>query len=265
MKTVRTLFLLPVFTLCTLGLFAQDAPSAASLYNQGLEKAKAKEYIVAFDLMQKAVAAAETEGNEEVMSVAKKNGTRAAYGAGIAYKKQKDYDAAIKAFETGIEYNPAYYTNYSGKAGVLEAKGNKADAIATYLKAAEVAGKASKADKEAQYTKKAANIIAIAESKKQWAETKQYAEAYLAMQESADVHYCMASAMKESGDASGAVAHVDKAIENAAEGKSGKYYFLKGAIHEKLGQKDAAKSAYSKVDDPTYAAQAKYKVTELGG
>lgn len=265
MKIIRTLFLCSILTLTTFSLISQDAPTAASLYNEGLAKAKAKEYITAFELMQKAVAAAEAEDNEEVLGLAKKTGTRAAYGAGIAYKKKKDMANALKAFETGIEYNPSYYTNYSGKAGVLEAEGKKAEAITAYLEASDVAAKVSKAEKATQYQKKAANIVAVAEGKKQWTEAKQYSEAYLAHSQHANVNYCLASSMKELGDAAGAVAFVDKAIAEAAEGKKSKYYFLKGQIHEKLGQKSDAIAAYRKVTGATYSAQAKYKVTELGG
>lgn len=265
MKIIRTLFLCSILALATFSVIAQATPTAASLYNEGLEKAKAKEYIPAFELMQKAVTAAEAEGNEEVLGLAKKNGTRAAYGAGIAYKKQKDMANALKAFETGIEYNPSYYTNYSGKAGVFLAEGKKAEAIASYLEASDVATKVSKADKAEQYQKKAANIVAVAEGKKQWTEAKQYAEAYLTHSENANVNYCLASSMKELGDAAGAVAYLDKAIAGAADGKESKYYFLKGQIHEKLGQKSNAIAAYRKVTDATYSAQAKYKVTELGG
>ena len=99
------------------GINAQEeAKTAASLYNEGLAKAKEKAYVESLELMEQAIAKATEDGNEQVIELAKKNGTRAAYGAGNTYRKAGDFDQALASFEKGIEYNPAYYTNYVGKA-----------------------------------------------------------------------------------------------------------------------------------------------------
>jgi tetratricopeptide (TPR) repeat protein len=247
------------------GINAQDdAKTAASLYNEGLAKAKEKAYLEALDLMEQAIAKATEEENEQVIDLAKKNGTRAAYGAGNIHRKAGDHDQALAAFEKGIEYNPAYYTNYVGKAQTLEGKGSKKEAIIAYLAAADVAAKANKADKAAQYVKKSTNMIAKAKSAKDWANTQAYAEAFLEVKESADVHYYLASALKESGDSAKAIEHLDKACE-MAKGDASKYYYLKAQTHEKLGQKESAVAAYKKVTDAKYTEMAQYKIGELGG
>ena len=82
----KRLIYLSTFLLCfglSLGLQAQEEASAASLYNQGLEKAKAKEYVAALELLEKAIAKAdpENETDAKVIRLAKRNGTRAGRAA----------------------------------------------------------------------------------------------------------------------------------------------------------------------------------------
>lgn len=261
----KTLALVAVLSLAfVVGMNAQDAPTAASLYNQGLAKAKEKSYVEALSLMEQAIEKATEEENEQVIDLAKKNGTRAAYGAGTAHRKAGDLDAALAAYEKGIEFNPAYYTNYVGKAQTMESKGMVKESIPAYLAAADVATKSKKADKAQQYTKKAVALIAKAKSAKDWANTQAYAEAFLSVRENADAHYYLASALKETGNGAKAIEHLDKACAQAT-GDASKYYYLKAQTHETLGQKESAVAAYKKVTDAKYTEMAQYKIGELGG
>ena len=170
MKNFLVLLIFSFFSLSIIGQTAQDAttPSAASLYNDGLAKAKAKEYVEALDLFEKAIASAnpEEEKGAKIIRLSKKNGTRAAYGIGSAYRKAKDYDKALAAFETGILYAPEFYSNYKGKAICLEKMGDKSASIKSYLLAADIAVKANKADKAEKMVKKAENIVAVTRGKK---------------------------------------------------------------------------------------------------
>ncbi len=251
----------------SLNLQAQDEEaSAASLYNQGLEKAKAKEYVAALDLLEKAIAKAdpENETDAKVIRLAKRNGTRAAYGAGNFHRKAKDMDSALKAYETGIEYNPEYYSNYVGKAQVLNAKADPAS-VKFYLLASQKAAAADKAERAEGYASKAQNIIAVSWGKKEWDKTIAYANSYLEEKETADVHYYLASSLKAKGDSEKALEHVAKSIELAGDADASKFYMLKAETHEKLGQKSDAVAAYKMVKDAKYAERAKYKIGELGG
>ena len=266
----RAILLGGIFSLFFItGLFAQDAadaPSAASLYNDGLEKAKAKEYVEALSLMEQAIELATAEENDQVIRLAKANGTRAAYGAGVEHRKAEEYDKALAAFEKGIEFKPDFYTNYVGKAQVLEAQDKLAEAVTGYLKAAEVATAADKADKAEQFEKKTIAIMAKELVDDDFDQTQACAEAYLAVQESAEAHYYLGSALKAKGDLSKAVEHLDKACEMAGndEDKS-KYYYVKGQTHEALGQTDSAIAAFKMVTDAKYKENAQYKVNELEG
>jgi tetratricopeptide (TPR) repeat protein len=264
-KFLKPVFLFVLTVIFGLNIHAQDAPTAASLYNQGLEKAKAKAYVESLALMEQAIEAAGTEDNQEVLSLAKKNGTRAAYGAGNTHRKAKDYDAALAAYQKGIEYNPSYYANYTGKAQCFEGKGESAAAITAYLEAGNVAEKGGKADKATQYANKAANIVALKKGDKDWENTIICAKAYLEIQESAAVNYYLASALKETGEASKAVECIDKAIAGAAPEDAGKYLLLKAETHEALGQKNEAIRAYGQISDAKFKEHAQYRIKELSG
>ncbi len=266
----RAILFSAIFSLLFLsGMQAQDqaeAVSAASLYNDGLEKAKAKEYVEALSLMEQAIELATKEENDQVIRLAKANGTRAAYGAGVEHRKAKDYDKAMAAFEKGIEFKPDFYTNYVGKAQTLEAQGKMAEAVTGYLKAAEVATSGDKADKADQFEKKTIAIMAKALVDDEFDQTQACAEAYLAVQESPEAHYYLGSALKAKGDLSKAVEHLDKACELAEnEEDKSKYYYVKGQTHEALGQTENAIAAFKMVTDAKYKENAEYKVNELGG
>lgn len=269
MKKFSVLFLTTALVFgFSLMAHAQEEASAASLYNQGLEKAKAKQYVEALALMEQAIAAAnpEDEKDAKVINLAKRNGTRAAYGAGVKHRKAKDYDAALAAFERGIEFNPDYYTNYKGKAQTLEAQGNTLEAVKAYITGGNVAVKTNKADKAAPLFSKAENIVAVTWGKKDWDNTIAYAQAIIeAEKESAEIYYYLADALQAKGQTSDAAEKVAKAIELAGEADTSKYYFLKAEIHEKQGQTAEAIDAYKKVKDAKYAERAKFKVDELGG
>lgn len=247
---------------------AQETPSASALYNQGLEKAKAKQYVEALALMEQAIEAAdpENETDAKVIDLARKNGTRAAYGAGAKHRKAEDYEAALAAFEKGIEFNPNYYSNYRGKAQTLEAQGNTVEAIKAYIKGGNVAEKTKNEDKAIPLFSKAENIVAVTWGKKEWDNTIEYAQALLdAERESAEVYYYLADALQAKGQSSEASEKVAKAIELAGDADASKYYFLKAEIHEKLGQSTEAVEAYKQVTDSNYSERAQYKVKELSG
>lgn len=265
-KRIIYLAIVTVFLGFTTGLQAQEEASAVSLYNQGLELLKTKKYAEAFPLMEQAIEKADTasESDLQVIQLAKKNGAIAAYYLGNDQRKDADLEAALATYDKGISYNPAFYANYIGRAQALEDKGDVAESVKAYIKAGEVSEASKKADKaEAMYSK-AENIVAVAWGEKKWDDTQAYATAFLETKASPEVHYYLASALKESGDAAKAVEHADKAIELAGGDKS-KYYMVKAESLEKLGQNDAAVAAYKQVSGSKYAERAQYKVKELSG
>ncbi|MEN0004738.1 MAG: tetratricopeptide repeat protein [Bacteroidota bacterium] len=254
-----------LFLFVTIGVQAQDAPTAASLYNQGLEKAKAKAYDEALDLMEQAIKTADPETDAKVIKLANRNGARAAYGVGFKKRKAKDFEGAIAAYKRGTEMNPNYVGNFKGLAQALEGSGEKAAAVKAYIEAGQLAEKGEKTAKNAPALfGKAENIVAVAYGKKKFTDAISYAEAHLELKETADVHYYLAASLLKKGQADKAKAHIDKAIELGADDVS-KYQFTKGEIHEKLGEKDAAVAAYNAVGTGEYKDRAAYQVKQLTG
>ncbi|MCB9274285.1 MAG: hypothetical protein H6564_09610 [Lewinellaceae bacterium] len=247
-------------------LQAQEEGSAATLYNQGLELLKAKDYEKAFPLMVKAIEAADPEADAEVVKLANRNGAIAAYYVGNGQRKADDFEGALATYDKGIEMAPGFYANYIGRAQALEGKGDIEESIKAYLAAGDISEKAKKADKAEQMYAKAENLVALAWGDKKWANTQQYAAAFLESRESAEVSFYSGYALKELGHAEKGLVMIDKAIELAPEGaETSKYYMAKAEILEQLGQNDAAIQAYQKVSDAKYTERAQYKIKELSG
>ena len=252
---------------CSIALHAQDDASAASLYNKGLEMIKAKNYTEALPLMEQAIEAAdpEAEADAKVIKLAKRNGAIAAYYVGNDQRKADDAESALATYDKGIAFSPGFYANYIGRSQALEDLDRTAESVAAYIDAGEVSLKAKKADKAEKMYSKAENIIAVAWGDKKWDATAEYAMAFLEKKENPEVHYYLAHAMKEKGNAEKALEHADKAIELANGSDASKYYMAKAESLEALGQSDAAVEAYKMVKDAKYSERAKYKVSELSG
>lgn len=122
-KIIYTTLLL--FLGASVMLSAQEEASAASLYNEALEKLKAKDYKAAYPLIQQSLEMAdpENETDAKVIGLAKKNGAVATYRLGSTARKAKKYDVALTYFQQGIDWNPTNYTNVIGKSQALEGKG----------------------------------------------------------------------------------------------------------------------------------------------
>ncbi len=243
---------------------AQEEISAANLYNQGLEQLKAKNYGEALPLLEKAIEVADPEADAKVVELAKRNGAIAAYKVGSDLRKEDDFAAALKAFDTGIEFAPGFYANYIGRAQSLEDSGEEVEALKAYLKAADVSEKGKKADKAEQMYAKAENMVAVAYGDKKWDETVALANAFLESSETPDVHYYVAAALKGSGNTAKAIEHAQKAVESA-EGDKSKYLMVLAESYEQAGQTSEAVEAYKQVTDSKYAERAKFKVDELSG
>ena len=261
--------LFPILLLMTMFVAAQaqEATTAASVYNEGLAIMKTKDYAKALPLLEKAISIASTEAtaDEEVLGLAKKNAAIATYYVGNAKRKAKALDEASALYEKGIGYNPASYINYIGRAQVLSAKGDKAAAVKAYFEAAAVAEKAGKADKANSLIANADKLSRVAYSKKNYDQAIACAEAFLAGgHETARTHFTLARALKAKKQYKDAAPHIDKAVEMAT-GNKDKYYYTQGQIYEALGNKAKAIAAYKKVKGEKYSKNAQYKVTKLGG
>lgn len=268
-RTIILAGVFAIFGLFTNTLHAQEEEqqaSAASLYNDGLAKLKAKEYDAAYELMGQALESADSssETDIKVMKLAKKNGAIAAYYVGTAARKSDDYEKALEAYQQGVDYNAGFYANYIGKAQAFEGLDMMAKAVGAYQSAGVICEKAGKADKAEKMNSKAENMVAVAWGDKDWALVKGMAAAYLEGGESADVHYYLSDALLNDGSKDEALMHAEKAIELTTEGAD-KYIMQKAEVLKSKGDTAGAVAAYKMITDSKYVERAKYEIGQLGG
>lgn len=262
---MKTLQMLTVFLFAVSLVNAQDAATetAAGVYNDGLAALKAKEYGKAYDLMLKAIEIADPAEDAQVLKLAKGNGAFAAYYAGNDDAKDGKFDEAMMKYDKGIELSAKNYVNYYGKAKALDDQGKTAEAIAAYIKAAEIATAGDKADRAEKYLGRCENMIAVSYGDKKYDDAVAAAEVFLASHESKEVSYYLAKSLVEKGMASDAVAHAEKAHELGGAEDEGKYIVGLAEVYEAAGNKVAAADAYSKVPQGKYYDHAQYKAGQL--
>lgn len=265
MKLGNKLFPMIVFAamLFSVPAICQDDASAASLYNDGVAALKAKDRVKALDLFEKALAKADPEEDKKIISLAKQNGAIAAYYAGQGSRKADKVDEALEYYEKGIELNPGFYVNYSGKAMAMNDKGMDKEAMNAFILGSQVAEKGNKQDKATDMMDKATIFVSKAYTSNDWDKTIDLGNAYLEHGQSGDVHFYLARALKEKGDLTKALEHANQAVELTQGGEEGRNFFAQGEIYEAQGNTSEAIAAYKKVPGGTYGKLAKYKVENL--
>ena len=257
-------FIFGILLVCG-SITAQDAKSAASLYNEGLALLKAKDYEAGLPILEAALAKANEDGNEKVIKLAKKNGSKAAYNLANAKKKAGALDEATALYSKGIELSPDYASNYKGLAAVTEAKGDKIAAIKMYITAGDKTTASGKAEKAEKLYKKARNMVGKIYTNKEYEKAIEAGKAFLEMRENAEVCYYVCRAITESTATEEAITYADKAIELSGDTVDDKYYVAKAKACEKLSKNADAIAAYKLVTGEKYKPQAEYKIKELGG
>ncbi len=261
-------FFLSLALLCTVFIsHAQEAKSAAKLYNEGLAFLKAKDYEAGLPAMEKALEVATAEENEKVITLAKKNGAIAAYNVAKAKVKAKDYEGALALYNKGIEMNPNYSSNYSGLANVLNKQDKKVEAVDAYLKAAEIAKKADKTSKEEKAYKKANVIVSKLYVAKEYDQAIELGQKVLAVKKLSSLNYYVSRSLLEKGDAEGALTQANEAIANVPEGNmvEDKFYVAQAMAYAALGKNAEAIKSYEMVKEGQYLEQAQYQIKKLKG
>jgi len=258
-----SLLLLLSFSVST---FAQDA-TATSLYNKGLASLKAKDYENGYAQIEEALKAAEEEGNDKVIAIAKKNGAKAAYNLGSAKLKAKAVEEANTLFARGLEMNPNYSSNIMGLAQVLASKGESVAAVKKYFEAVAMAKTNGKEKTATNITKRAAGVISKLYKAKDYPTLVEAGKAFLSFDENNQkVNYYVAKSLEKQKDNASAVPYINKAVElAAASGKPVKdsYLWAQGNILEAAGNKADAKAAYQKITGEKYKANADFRIKEL--
>jgi tetratricopeptide (TPR) repeat protein len=238
--------------------------TAASAYNDGLTELKAKNYETGLTLMEEALSLSEEGKDDKVIRLAKKNGAIAAYNMAKAKKEAGMMDEALALYEKGIEFNPEYVNNFSGKAIVLQDKGDKMGAMNAFIMAGD-AYPENKADRAAKMYKRAQNIVGKMYTGKSYDEGIAAGKAFLEKRpDNAEVNYFVARCMIEKAQNEEALAHADNAITLAGDAPEDKYYIAKGMALENLGKSADAITTYKMVTGEKYKKQAEYRIQKLG-
>jgi len=238
--TLKGFFALLIISLLSVSTsIAQDA-TAASLYNEGFALLKAKDYEGGLVLLEQALAKAETEGKEDVLKLAKKNGAVAAYNVGNQKRKAKSLDEAMTFYNKAISLNPDNSSTYEGIARTLEAQGKKLEAISAYVDAAKRAEGENKPKRVASRYKKARTMVGKMFVAKDYDNAIAGAKAFAAVNDAdADVHYYLSKSLAEKGELETASTHIAKAVELAGAEVPAKYHYAQGQQLEKLGKKNS--------------------------
>tara|TARA_R110000737_G_scaffold259335_1_gene267900 strand:- start:68 stop:844 length:777 start_codon:yes stop_codon:yes gene_type:complete len=247
-----------------LSTFAQDEKTAASLYNEGLAFLKAKDYAAGLPILEAALEKATVDSNDQIIGLAKKNGSIAASNLGNAKKKAGALDEAIALYNKGIEWRPEYGSNYRGLASATEAKGDIINAITQYITAGDITTASGKNKKGKKLYKKARNMVGKIYQSKDYPKAIEAGKAFLEVRENAEVAYYVCRANTESIADEEAITYADKAIEFSGAKVNDKYYVAKAKAYEKMGKNTDAVAAYKLVTGDKYKAQAEGKIKLLG-
>ncbi len=258
------LMLITVMLMSVSSITAQDAPTAAGTYNEGLSMLKAKDYENGLAKMEMALELAMAAENEQIIGLAKKNGAVAAYNLGNGKRKAGDHAGAIVLYNKGIELNPNYSSNYEGIGRAEEAKGEKIKAVNSYIMAAKKADAEGKADKVSSRYKKAQVLIGKTYVAKDYDTAISMAEAYNTdAPANADVNYYLSRSFGAMEKYTEGIAAMRKAVELKGGAVPDKYTFYLAEQLEKSGNGAEAKTLYSKVTEEKYKAQAEYRASQL--
>lgn len=102
----------------------KDKGTAQEYYELGGIYLDKKLYAQALDMFQKAIKAAEQEGEENIALIYN--------GLGYAYFAQEQYDLAIRNYKEALKLNPNYITALNNLAHAYERKTLTAQALQTY-------------------------------------------------------------------------------------------------------------------------------------
>lgn len=268
---VKNLFsLIAIFALTSVVVNAQDAApkvTATSTYNQALKLLKEKNFDEGLPLMKQAVELAETEENEKVLKLAKKNAAKASYSVGKIKYKAGDYDGALSLYNEGIALDSSNASNVSGIAAVYKKQGDKLKATDYYVQAAKLYMEKGKEKKITNILKSLNSMTGKSYTSDKFDEAIEIGTKALMIKDHASIQYYVARAYLAKEDNEKALEMANKAIETGTKNETmaDKFYIAQAMAYAALGKKAEAISAYEKVTEEKYLEQAKYQIGKLKG
>ncbi len=243
----RNILILTIFFALT--AVAQQNNDAKKLYNEGNAKLKAGDFAGAITKYEEAL---KLEKHEFFY-----------YQLGLAHRKSRSEDQAIKAFQNAVSVNPKFAAGYNALGGGYFAMKQYDKSLEHYEKAlaenptlgpAKKGLAASQAALAAELVNKGETTKVIDLTKKAIENDPSLAQAYV----------IMAQAYNKDGKLSEAIQAAESAIKTMKTARKGAAYFELGIAHRNSGNMTKAKEAFLEAKkDPTYARNADYELKQL--
>ncbi len=242
-------------------------------YNAGLEAAKDPTATAdARSLFVSAATGADEASDAEVAHRARYYVAQLDYRLGTAAFRAEDYPAALEHYVEGENIFPTFIKNTYGKGLALKNLGRIDEALEAFKTAAGAQGDrrtslaAEKAIRD-HFMNQASTLLAKRNATRADADAAQAAITSLLefMEADADVHYYTALAHYTKGEGESAIAAAQQAlnIHTGSRSDKAKIYYVLGEAYVSVGNRDAARDAFSNAVYGTWKQSAEHYLETL--
>ncbi len=264
-QTLFSFFVLLGLVVSQSSLFGQSK-TPVSAYNEAMGLLKEKNYEAGLEAMEAALTIAAEKGEEKIIGLATKNAGVAAINLGNSKLAEKDFDAALAAYEKAKNYNPNNSGIDEGIARVYEEQGNLPEAVKQYIISGDKGQSEDNPDRVASRYKRAMNVVGKQFVAKNYDAAIETGEAYLSLKtDEPEVFYYLSKSYAEKNENDKSIELINQAIELAGKESPDKYHYAQGSTYEILGKNKEAVQAYKKIVAEPFKAQADYRIRELEG
>ncbi len=258
-------------------ILVAPGPVAAQQYkedfNAALEAAKdPTAFADARSLFASAATGADEASDSEVAQRARHIAAQLDYKLGTAALKAENFSVALEHYLNGETIFPTYIRNSYGKALALKNLGRIDEALDTFKTVASAQGDrrtslaAEKAIRD-HFMNQASTLLAKRNASRADADAAQAAIASLLefMEADADVHYYTALAHYTKGEGEAAIASAQQAlnIHTGSRSDKAKIYYVLGEAYVSVGNRDAARDAFSNAVYGTWKQSAEHYLETL--
>lgn len=258
---------------------AQDDQEHKRIYNEARAAAEGKDYAKAYELYEEAAQLAGQAGDADVEDLSLKVLTQLDRIFATRALKNENYEEALQWAEAGIGHKEDDATHYYNKALALKNMEQIDDAMASFVKAIEVAeesgdrkiGNAARGSIQDYYTFLAGTALTRNGENVRSSDAQEALE-HLAQLENypvepdADYYYYTAESQKVLGNLDASLTAAQQALElhRGSRSDKAKIYFVIGEVRMQQGDNEAAKEAFRNAAYGQYKAPAEHFLETLG-
>jgi outer membrane protein assembly factor BamD (BamD/ComL family) len=247
---------------------AQEAKSATSIYNEGLNLLREKDFKNGYTMMESALAKAKEENNNEVYTLARKNVVAASLGYGNELLKLKNTKEAIVLFNRGLELDSMSTSLQMSLSRAKEESGD-IDGAANMLISMMAGAKAENdAKKSADIESRLKNMLLKQLNAKAYAKVIKIGTDVLGNNKSPEIAYLVGKAHVDKGDLINGIKYLSQSIESstaAGEKIEDKVYYAIGLAYDSKKDSKNAIKYLSLITDAKYKPAAQATIARLKG